>query len=967
MRGPKTGIRPAILVFIACILLTLSACAPVQSGIPSMAQSGSLSSAGPVVLTDEQGEYPLGLHMDILEDPGRQLTIEEVSSPAFDAQFLPSQIETPVYGFTDSVYWVRLRLDNENPKTREWWLQVDFANIHFVDLYSPGPDGEGFDIKQSGVLRPASNRDLLYPDVVFSLVIPTHRLQTYYVRFQTETSMTLGLTLWTNEAFWIRAQWEQTLYWLLIGGLIALLVFDLFLLWSLREINYLYYLFFLASLLLSLLVYDGYLGPYVFPESYLVPLYLLPLSYATMFVSMLLFSDALLELHPRLPKLHLLVIGCLVGWGVLLLLIPFAGFHRIAILMTGWAGLSLLEMLASGYVSWRKGFRPARFFLMAWLVMAGSYLLLNLERLGILLPTSLTENLVPLSFVGMALCWWFALADRINLLKAETESANRDLRNSEQRLSQILEAMPLGVVVYEKNFRSRYSNKRSAELLGSSAQKPSCSPGATPVQRPGNCMFQVAGTHEDYPIENCPIYRALEGQPASADDIEINQGDERITLELWASPIRNETGVVESAVAAFQDITQRKQAEAELAVYHKHLEKLVEERTAELNVTNHELWRRIDWLAAINQVNQILAGSADFTQIYGNILEILNGLFAAQDSFIAEWDEQEQQLIILEHSCHSHAHPDLLGSHTTVLESIQWLQSLEQVAFSLFSKDEIAALEGPLGLHLQVSKPQRMALIPLRLRERLLGFLGLELEEADRTFTREEANLLSILSVDIAQLIEDAHLFEQAKLLIAAEERQHLARELHDSVAQALYSISLFTDATQMALQNDKIEVVKDHLAELITLSRQAMGDMRLLIFELRPPDLEEAGLLTALKSRLDGVEVKAGIQAVLHSEGELPLSPEEEVELYWIAQEALNNVIKHAHASQVKVQLIGEAACFRMMIEDNGIGFEPVKAARSGGQGIRSIRERAEKIGARCLIESAPGQGTTLTIEVNK
>jgi signal transduction histidine kinase len=125
------------------------------------------------------------------------------------------------------------------------------------------------------------------------------------------------------------------------------------------------------------------------------------------------------------------------------------------------------------------------------------------------------------------------------------------------------------------------------------------------------------------------------------------------------------------------------------------------------------------------------------------------------------------------------------------------------------------------------------------------------------------------------------------------------------SVAQALYSISLFRDAIQMALEHDKIGAAKTNLGELIILSREMMAEMRLLIFQRRPPALEEVGLVPALKSRLDTVESKAGIQVVFHSEGERRLSAENEDQLYWIAQEALNNVIKHAHANQVKVGLI--------------------------------------------------------------
>jgi signal transduction histidine kinase len=145
------------------------------------------------------------------------------------------------------------------------------------------------------------------------------------------------------------------------------------------------------------------------------------------------------------------------------------------------------------------------------------------------------------------------------------------------------------------------------------------------------------------------------------------------------------------------------------------------------------------------------------------------------------------------------------------------------------------------------------------------------------------------------------------------------------------------------------------------------MSDMRLMIFELRPPVVAKDGLAAALQSRLDSVEARAGFKAKFQTEGELHLSPDEESELYRIAQEALNNVIKHAQANQVKIQLIGEAGSCRLVIEDNGVGFDPASANHSGGQGFRNIHERAEQIGAACTIESAPGQGTKITVEVHK
>jgi signal transduction histidine kinase len=269
--------------------------------------------------------------------------------------------------------------------------------------------------------------------------------------------------------------------------------------------------------------------------------------------------------------------------------------------------------------------------------------------------------------------------------------------------------------------------------------------------------------------------------------------------------------------------------------------------------------------------------------------------------------------------------------------------------------------------HVQDNGVQSIAFLPLLVREKVVGYLGLELHEEERTLTNEEANLLSIFSTDIAQLIEDARLFEQAKMLVAAEERNRLARELHDSVAQTLYSISLFIDATRLALKTNKSKVVESHLEELTQLSREAMSDMRLLIFELRPPILEKSGLAAAVQSRLESVEAKAGFETSFETGGSIHLSPAQESELYRIAQEALNNVIKHAQASRVTIRLVGEAGCIRMTIEDDGVGFDPLTVDHGGGQGFRNMRERATNIGAHCSFESVPGQGTKITIEVNE
>jgi hypothetical protein len=123
--------------------------------------------------------------------------------------------------------------------------------------------------------------------------------------------------------------------------------------------------------------------------------------------------------------------------------------------MSPWQMVSMGVTLVVGIAAWRKGFHPARFFLLAWLGMAASLLLFVMVRLGIAPSTFFTENIYQLGMIVMAVCWSIALADRITVLKAETESANRSLKFNEQRLSQILEGLPVGVVVYGKDQKPR--------------------------------------------------------------------------------------------------------------------------------------------------------------------------------------------------------------------------------------------------------------------------------------------------------------------------------------------------------------------------------------------------------------------------------------------------------------------------------------------------------------------------------
>jgi PAS domain S-box-containing protein len=255
--------------------------------------------------------------------------------------------------------------------------------------------------------------------------------------------------------------------------------------------------------------------------------------------------------------------------------------------------------------------------------------------------------------------------------------------------------------------------------------------------------------------------------------------------------------------------------------------------------------------------------------------------------------------------------------------------------------------------------------VPLCVDETILGVL--DVVNKPGGFTEADIRLMGLFADQAAIAIEHAQLHQQAEKLAVIEERQRLARELHDSVTQAIYSVTLYADAARMALAAGKQTVVAEHLRELRSMAREAMLDMRLLIFELHPPVLEKEGLAVAVQTRLETVEARSGLQSAFHVEGQerrLPLTIEED--LYRIVQEALTNAVKHAKAQQVTVRLRFGDHHFGLEVSDDGVGFDPTRARQSGGLGLRGIEERVQHIGGRLLVNSAPDEGTVLQVEVD-
>jgi PAS domain S-box-containing protein len=227
----------------------------------------------------------------------------------------------------------------------------------------------------------------------------------------------------------------------------------------------------------------------------------------------------------------------------------------------------------------------------------------------------------------------------------------------------------------------------------------------------------------------------------------------------------------------------------------------------------------------------------------------------------------------------------------------------------------------------------------------------------------DEKIFLRAVADQAAVAVENARLFSEARGKAALEERQKLARELHDSVSQALYGIALGVETARELLPDDP-ERAAEPLDYATTLAEAGMTEMRALIFELRPESLEREGLVAALEKQAAAVQARHGIrvEAELDGEPEAPLEVKET--LYRVAQEALHNTVKHARAANVKLKLEVLSEEFALGISDDGVGFEPQNDF-PGHLGLRSMRERAARQGGTLEVTSEPGHGVSILARV--
>jgi len=386
----------------------------------------------------------------------------------------------------------------------------------------------------------------------------------------------------------------------------------------------------------------------------------------------------------------------------------------------------------------------------------------------------------------------------------------------------------------------------------------------------------------------------------------------------------------------------------------------IEARSRELEATvrqrTREIEQRTSELDALYRADGELIQHLELEQIFQALVDIAVEILRADKGSLLFWDDQRQKLVVRAAK----------GYKPETLEQMQ------------FTTDEgvigsVMATGDPAIIH-DVGEDPRVATritdaegikslmhVPIKIGDVIYGVFNVAYSER-RGFGAEEQRLFLALAQRAALAIEQAQLQDQAQQTAVLEERQRLARDLHDEVTQTLFSASLVAGVLP-ALWDKDPEIGRSRLEELRELTRGALAEMRTLLIELRPSAIAEADLGELMRQLAESTTGRTRIPVDLDVEGDCELGPEVKVALFRVAQEALNNVAKHSNASRATMQLLCREDAVVLRVEDDGIGFNPDTVLPDHlGQAI--MRERAESVGAEFSIESKLNEGTRVTFD---
>jgi signal transduction histidine kinase len=429
------------------------------------------------------------------------------------------------------------------------------------------------------------------------------------------------------------------------------------------------------------------------------------------------------------------------------------------------------------------------------------------------------------------------------------------------------------------------------------------------------------------------IFTAIQGNLSWKGEVALRtkQGQIVPTL-LRVDSIENDAGRRIGLISVHTDITERKRAEAFLR------EQRIFEKTLRDTAT-------------------VLTGTLQLDEVLDRILDNIKHVVPHHMAHIMLIEEGVARIVRIRGFDDVQTQVWLLSQRYSVTEN-------PDLQVMITNGEPVIRTESTSSWHdmypLEPRKIRSYTGAPIQLKGRTIGFLFLLSQEPD-FFTAAHADRLQAFAEHAAIAIQNAQLHEKAQQLATLQERQRLAHELHDAVSQTLYSANVIAEALPRLWERDP-EKVKPRLAQLHRLTRGALAELRTLLLELRPSRLIEADFDDLLHQLTDALQGRTQIEVTLEIDCTPVLSEDVKTALFYITQEALNNVVKHAAATHVAVRLCNHHDQLELSVSDNGRGFDP-NQVKSTSMGLGIMRERADNIGAVLDITSQGNQGTQVVV----
>ncbi|MBI1296962.1 GAF domain-containing protein [bacterium] len=509
--------------------------------------------------------------------------------------------------------------------------------------------------------------------------------------------------------------------------------------------------------------------------------------------------------------------------------------------------------------------------------------------------------------LGVATGWYASESERL----AELQRTNRYLANEKNKYLTIFESLHDPVILLDSEEQINNMNHAAAALFGRAGN-------------PGN-LYYGPQTQPSMPAWLPDSLDRLAGDnsvefEATLETL-VGLRDYQVKLERMRDVSEKFMGVV----ALLTDLTERKQAERRLIQAHRELSTLYD-------------------VTAIANLPMPL--DAVLEQVLGRVLETIQGQRGEIHLLDPESGELQSAAVIRS------AGYEVISVNGKALAAWVVAHNMPLVIANMAEDDRV-----PPG----VRPDHTFVGVPMRAGGRLHGVLTI-FRPAGECFEQAETSLLSSVADGVGLAVENNRCSRRS---VVMAERERLARELHDSVTQSLYSLSLFGEWTASLLQNGDSQLAGEKVTRMGEIARQALKEMRLMVYELRSPELAAAGLYRVLENRLAAVEERSGVETSLHFAVTWPLSTQIEAELLAIAQEGLNNALKHARAHAVTVSIEGDAETLRLTVCDDGVGFVYADALSAGGMGLHSMCTRAERLGGSFWIDSTPGAGSSVHVHL--